>query len=117
MDILFDNYDKLTETELKLFNIIKHIILKYLYEPRITPINIVELTHDLKSINNLFEIQNKDNNTDKNNLIKNITSNSSNNNSNSSTNKSKVRNTSKILTPIIRPDFNNTRKKRNVGFL
>jgi serine/threonine protein kinase len=117
MDILFDNYDKLTETELKLFNIIKHLILKYLYEPRITPINIVELTHDLKSINNLFEIQNKDNNTDKNNLIKNITSNSSNNNSNSSTNKSKVRNTSKILTPIIRPDFNNTRKKRNVGFL
>ena len=103
-------------TEDKIDTLSNHIILKYLYEPRITPINIVELTHDLKSINNLFEIQDKDNNTDKNNLIKNITSNSS-NSSNSSTNKTKARNTSKILTPIIRPDFNNTRKKRNVGFL
>ena len=121
LDILFDNYATLTETELKLFNIIKHIILKYLYEPRITPINIVELSHDLKSINNLFEIQDtnnkngKNNGNNKNNLIRNITSKiSSKSNSN---NKNKIHNTSKIITPIIKPNFNKTQKRRNVGFL
>jgi hypothetical protein len=119
LDILFDNYDTLTETELKLFNIIKHIILKYLYEPRITPIDIIELSHDLKSINNLFEIQytnNKNNGkNNKNNLIRNITSKvSSKSNSN---NKNKIHNTSKIITPIIKPNYNKTQKRRNVGFL
>jgi serine/threonine protein kinase len=126
LDILFDNYDTLTETEMKLFNIIKHIILKYLYEPRITPIDISELSHDLKSINNLFEIQdinNKKNNTgnNKNNLIRNITSKNSNHNHNyknnhnhNHKNKSSSHNTS---TPIIRPNFNKTQKRRNVGFL
>jgi hypothetical protein len=61
IEVLFENYKKLNETELKLFNSIKHIILKYLYEPRITPINIDELTHDLKSINELFVSQYKNN--------------------------------------------------------
>ena len=119
LDILFDNYDTLTETELKLFNIIKHIILKYLYEPRITPIDIIELSHDLKSINNLFEIQDTNNKNNgknnKNNLIRNITSKvSSKSNSN---NKNKIHNTSKIITPIIKPNYNKTQKRRNVGFL
>ena len=119
LDILFDNYDTLTETELKLFNIIKHIILKYLYEPRITPIDIVELSHDLKSINNLFEIQDTNNkkNDDKgkNNLIRNITSKISSNNNHK--NKNNIHNTSKIITPIIKPNLNKTQKRRNVGFL
>ena len=123
LDILFDNYDTLTETEMKLFNIIKHIILKYLYEPRITPIDINELSHDLKSINNLFEIQdknnknskNKDNN--KNNLIRNITSKISSKSNSNNKNKNNIHNTSKIITPIIKPNFNKTQKKRNVGFL
>ena len=124
LDILFDNYATLTETELKLFNIIKHIILKYLYEPRITPIDISELSHDLKSINNLFEIQDKNNNkgknntnngNNKNNLIRNITSKIS--GKSNSNNKNKIHNTSKIITPIIKPNFNKTQKRRNVGFL
>jgi serine/threonine protein kinase len=119
LDILFDNYATLTETELKLFNIIKHIILKYLYEPRITPINILELSHDLKSINNLFEIQDTNNKRDKdknkNNLIRNITSKVSSNNNRK--NKNNIHNTSKIITPIIRPNYNKTQKRRNVGFL
>ena len=109
LDILFDNYDKLTETELKLFNIIKHIILKYLYEPRIEPINIDELTRELKNINKLFEIQDKNQNSNsKSSLIKNITS--------------KVTSKSKVTgqTPIIIQDldkkphnFNYTRKNRS----
>ena len=110
LDILFDNYDKLTETELKLFNIIKHIILKYLYEPRIEPINIDELTRDLKNINKLFEIQDLKNSNSKSSLIKNITS--------------KVTSKTKVTgqTPIIIQDldkkphnFNYTRK--NMSYL
>jgi hypothetical protein len=121
LDILFDNYDKLTETEMKLFNIIKNIILKYLYEPRIKPIDIDELSKELENINNLFKIQNddtNDNNDNNNNLIKNITSHSS---THSSFN-SLIRNTSKLQTPIINPEFNNnnkniTKKKRYRSFL
>ena len=123
LDILFDNYSTLTETELKLFNIIKQLILKYLYEPRITPIDIVELSHDLKSINNLFEIQDTNNKKDKNhknNLIRNITSKISSKSKSSNhknKNKNNIRNTSKIITPIINPNINKTQKRRNVGFL
>lgn len=54
LEILFENYKKLSETEMKIFTILKHIILKYLYEPRIEPINIDELVSDLKGINDLF---------------------------------------------------------------
>jgi serine/threonine protein kinase len=114
LDILFDNYDKLTDTEMKLFNIIKNIILKYLYEPRVKPIDIHELSKDLENINNLFKIQNENdttnnNNNYNNNLIKNITSHSS---THSSFN-SLIRNTSKIQTPIINVEFNNNNNNNN----
>jgi len=120
LDILFDNYNKLTATEVKLFNMIKSIILKYLYEPRIEPIDIDDLSRELGEINNLFKIQDDDNNNtsndaDNNNLIKNITSQSSTHSSNNSL----MRNTSKIKTPIINPEINNnniTKKKRDRGF-
>jgi len=114
LDILFDNYDKLTATEMKLFNIIKNIILKYLYEPRIKPIDIDELSRKLEDINNLFKIQNDDtneNNDNNNNLIKNITSHSS---THSSFN-SLIRNTSKLQTPIINPEFINKNKNKNIN--
>jgi hypothetical protein len=40
---------------MKIFNKIKEIFLVYLYEPRIHPIDLVKLVNDLKSLNPLFD--------------------------------------------------------------
>jgi|688.fasta_scaffold29222_8 hypothetical protein len=53
---LFDNYEKLNETEMELFEYLKQIFIKYLYSPRITPINITELTNELKELNKIFKL-------------------------------------------------------------
>lgn len=55
---LFDNYKKLNETEMELFEYLKQIFIKYLYTPRITPININELTNELKDLNKIFKLTN-----------------------------------------------------------
>ena len=44
---------------MKIFNKIKEIFLVYLYEPRIQPIEIGKLVNDLKSLNPLFEHEEK----------------------------------------------------------
>ena len=53
---LFDNYEKLNEIEMELFEYLKKIFIKYLYTPRITPINITELTNELKELNKIFKL-------------------------------------------------------------
>jgi hypothetical protein len=53
---LFDNYEKLNETEMEVFEYFKQIFIKYLYSPRITPINVNELTNELKELNKIFKL-------------------------------------------------------------
>ena len=51
LEILYDNYDNLSEHDLELFKHLKQIFLDYLYNPRIEPISIPHLTEELKKIN------------------------------------------------------------------
>jgi hypothetical protein len=54
-ELLFENYDKLTETQMLIFTKLKFIILKYLYEPQIDVINLTNLENQLREINNLIK--------------------------------------------------------------
>lgn len=60
---LFSNYINLNQNEMKLYNKIKYIFMKYLYEPRLEPINIDKLVSNLKSLNPLFEKADKNTST------------------------------------------------------
>lgn len=51
---LANNYGHLTSNEITLFHKLKAIVLTYMYEPRITPINVQQLVFDLKSLNPIF---------------------------------------------------------------
>jgi len=55
MEILFENYEKLNENELLLFDELKNLFLKYLYEPRIKPIDIQSLSQDFKDLDKIFD--------------------------------------------------------------
>ena len=55
LNLFYNNYDNLKETQIEIFNLLKSIFIKYLYSPRITCINITELNADLKKLNILFE--------------------------------------------------------------
>jgi serine/threonine protein kinase len=55
LQIYHENYFILSTNEMKIFNKIKEIFLLYLYEPRIQPIEIGKLVNDFKSLNPLFE--------------------------------------------------------------
>lgn len=57
-EALFENYNKLNETELKLFENLKAIFIKYLFSPRIEPISIVELVNELKGLNKILNVPN-----------------------------------------------------------
>jgi hypothetical protein len=54
-ELLFENYTKLTNNQHLIIKKLKKIFIKYLYEPRIKPINIEDLERDLKEINLLIE--------------------------------------------------------------
>ena len=54
-ELLFANYNNLTKNQLLVLTKLKKVFLKYLYEPRIQPINIENLEYDLKEINRLIE--------------------------------------------------------------
>jgi hypothetical protein len=53
-ELLFENYDKLTKNQMLLFNKLKYIFLKYLYEPQVESIKIKNLENHLKEINILI---------------------------------------------------------------
>ena len=55
LTIFYSKYQSLTSSELKIFEKLKYIFLKYLYEPRTVKINITKLVGDLKSLNNLID--------------------------------------------------------------
>jgi hypothetical protein len=52
--MLSNNYKTLQPPELKIFNKIKIIFIKYLYNPRHEPINLNLLYNDLKVLGNLI---------------------------------------------------------------
>jgi hypothetical protein len=55
-EALFENYVKLNENELELFESLKKIFIKYLFSPRIQPINVNELTNELKGLNKILSM-------------------------------------------------------------
>ena len=71
LEILFNNYDKLSEHQLKIFNQVKHIILIYCYNPRIKPIDINSLNKDLAHLNELIRIENSNNTHDSTKILNN----------------------------------------------
>jgi len=54
IQMLSDNYKTLQPTEMKIFNKLKIIFIKYLYNPRYEPINLNLLNNDLKVLGNLL---------------------------------------------------------------
>jgi len=54
LEILYENYDKLNENQLKIFNLIKNMFVTYLYSPRTEPINVKSLVFDLKNLGKLL---------------------------------------------------------------
>ena len=57
LELLYVNYDNLTNEQLSIFNTLKHIFIKYLYEPRIKPIELNELYNDLNKLGELLNIE------------------------------------------------------------
>jgi len=57
-ELLHENYENLNETETQLFEALKNIFIKYLFSPRIIPINVSELTNELKGINKILRLTN-----------------------------------------------------------
>ena len=54
LDLLNNNYEKLNDNMHTMFELIKSIFIKYLYSPRIVPINISELVSNLNELNSLI---------------------------------------------------------------
>jgi serine/threonine protein kinase len=54
IEILSNNYSKLTKQEMEIFNKIKYIFIEYLYNPRHEPINMNSLHSDLDDVTSLF---------------------------------------------------------------
>lgn len=57
IELLANNYTKLTKRELKIFNQIQFIFVEYLYTPRHEPIDMNILYSDLKDLGNLIYIK------------------------------------------------------------
>jgi hypothetical protein len=57
IELLSNNYSKLTKQELKIFNQIQFIFVEYLYNPRHEPIDMNMLYSDLKDLGNLMHIK------------------------------------------------------------
>lgn len=55
IESLFENYSKLKPNEVKLFEHLKNIFIKYLFKPRVEPINIQELSKELELSNTYLE--------------------------------------------------------------
>jgi serine/threonine protein kinase len=54
LEIFNENYDNLSEEQEQIFETIKQLYIKYLYSPRIEPINTEELVKDLKMLSGMF---------------------------------------------------------------
>jgi hypothetical protein len=58
-DILYKNFNNLSSSQLKLFELIKDLFIKYLYTARIQPYNLEELLIDLDNIKDQIQNINK----------------------------------------------------------
>ena len=56
IEILSNNYSKLTKQEMNIFNKLKYIFVEYLYNPRHDPIDINALCKDLEDLSTLFSV-------------------------------------------------------------
>jgi serine/threonine protein kinase len=56
-ELLYNNYDNLSLSELKIFNKIKYLFVTYLFNPRHEPIDINLLYSDLNDLGNLINIK------------------------------------------------------------
>jgi serine/threonine protein kinase len=54
LDLLNNNYERLNDNLLAMFDLIKSMFIKYLYLPRIVPVNIDDLLKDLNELNKLI---------------------------------------------------------------
>jgi hypothetical protein len=54
-ELLFENYDNLTEKQMTIFMKLKHIFLNFLYQPRNNLIIVENLENNLKELNILFK--------------------------------------------------------------
>lgn len=54
LDLLFNNYKKLTSNQMEMFELLKYIFVTYLYKPRIEPINVNELVAQFDELTELF---------------------------------------------------------------
>jgi serine/threonine protein kinase len=54
LDLLNNNYARLNNNLLAMFELLKSILIKYLYSPRIVPIEIEDLLKDLNELNKLI---------------------------------------------------------------
>ena len=54
LEIYYENYSTLSPNEMKIYNLVCNIFIKYLYQPTVKTINLKELTYELKSLNPLF---------------------------------------------------------------
>ncbi len=57
IELLVNNYSRLTKGELKIFNQLQFIFVEYLYNPRHEPIDMNMLFSDLKDLGNLIHIK------------------------------------------------------------
>jgi hypothetical protein len=55
--IFNENYNDLTDNQIQIFELLKDIIIKYLYSPRIDPIKINDLLEDLNKLSELFLLE------------------------------------------------------------
>ena len=69
-EALFDNYTELNDVELELFETFKKLFIKYLFSPRVQPINVNEVTNELKGLNKLLNVSSINNNNNKSTSLK-----------------------------------------------
>ena len=105
IELLSNNYSKLTKEELKIFNKIQFIFVEYLYIPRHEPIDMNMLYSDFKDLGNLMYITMKS-------KKKNISV-SSNTISRTSTNKSSSRNQSRKFKTLLSPSSESNKQGGN----
>jgi hypothetical protein len=55
LELLFENYDKLTNNQMKILNLLKSIFITYLYSERTEPIDIDELVGYLEDLGKLID--------------------------------------------------------------
>ncbi len=55
LELLADNYKRLNKYEVHLYDALKLLVLKQMYEPRIKPNNINEVVRQIKALNPLFK--------------------------------------------------------------